>query len=113
MKQAVFERQHQADWQEFATRLDALESGKPRSEQTGTFPAAYRRLCQQLTLAESRGYSSQLIEQLRQLACGAINNSIAIAVRCSVDCWVSSAAVSPARCVHNGAMFWPSARRRR
>jgi uncharacterized membrane protein SpoIIM required for sporulation len=68
MKQAVFERQHQADWQAFAAQLDALEGGKPRSTQPGTFPAAYRRLCQQLALAESRGYSSQLIEQLRQLA---------------------------------------------
>ena len=30
-------------------------------------PAAYRQLCQQLAIAESRGYSSQLVEQLQRL----------------------------------------------
>ena len=68
MKQALFERQHQADWHAFAMQLDALERGRTGSTQVGTFPAAYRRLCQQLALAESRGYSSQLIGQLRLLA---------------------------------------------
>jgi uncharacterized membrane protein SpoIIM required for sporulation len=67
MKQAAFERLHQADWHEFATRLDALERGKPSPSQASSFPAAYRQLCQQLALAESRGYSSQLVDQLRQL----------------------------------------------
>src|SRR3546814_15562377 len=68
MKQAAFERQHHADWHDFISQLDALERGKPSPSQASDFPAAYRRLCQHLALAESRGYSSQLIDQLRQLA---------------------------------------------
>ena len=68
MKQATFERQHHADWHDFISQLDALERGKPSPSQASDFPAAYRRLCQHLALAESRGYSSQLIDQLRQLA---------------------------------------------
>ncbi|TBW01414.1 stage II sporulation protein M [Azotobacter chroococcum] len=67
MKQNAFERRHQAEWQAFARQLDALEHGKagPDSRQ---FPAAYRRLCRQLALAEQRGYGSRLVEQLQQLA---------------------------------------------
>src|SRR3546814_18405329 len=68
MKQAAFERQHHADWHDFISQLDALERGKPSPSQASDFPAAYRRLCPHLALAESRGYSSQLIDQLRPLA---------------------------------------------
>ena len=68
MKQALFERQHHVEWQALSAQLEALERGKPGPGQAETFPAAYRRLCQQLALAESRGYSSQLIEQLHLLA---------------------------------------------
>ncbi len=68
MKQSLFEQQHQADWQGFALQLDALERGKADSQQTQTFAAAYRHLCQHLALAQSRGYSSHLIERLQHLA---------------------------------------------
>jgi hypothetical protein len=68
MKQSLFEHQHQHDWQAFATLLDALERGKADSPQCKGFAAAYRNLCQHLALAQSRGYSSHLIEQLQQLA---------------------------------------------
>jgi len=66
MKQAPFEQRHQAEWQAFARQLAALERGRggPDSRQ---FPAAYRRLCRQLALAEERGYGDQRVEQLRQL----------------------------------------------
>jgi len=67
MKQTPFERRHQADWQDFARQLDALERGKPGPD-SRQFPAAYRRLCRQLALAEERGYGSRLVEQLQQLA---------------------------------------------
>ncbi|NIU61731.1 MAG: stage II sporulation protein M, partial [Pseudomonas stutzeri] len=67
MKQAAFERLHQARWLEFAAQLDALERGKASAQQADDFPAAYRQLCQQLAIAESRGYSSQLVEQLQRL----------------------------------------------
>jgi uncharacterized membrane protein SpoIIM required for sporulation len=68
MKQSLFEQQHQADWQGFAAQLDVLERGKADSLQTQSFAAAYRRLCQHLALAQSRGYSSHLIDRLQHLA---------------------------------------------
>ncbi|TWC29748.1 putative membrane protein SpoIIM required for sporulation [Pseudomonas sp. SJZ079] len=68
MKQSLFESRHQADWQTFAALLVALERGKADSQQCKRFAHDYRRLCQQLALAQARGYSSHLIEQLQQLA---------------------------------------------
>ncbi|MGG5872819.1 stage II sporulation protein M [Pseudomonas peli] len=68
MKQSLFEKQHQADWQAFNTQLEALERGKADSQQCKAFAADYRSLCQHLALAQSRGYSSHLIEQLQLLA---------------------------------------------
>ncbi|MGE8361212.1 stage II sporulation protein M [Pseudomonas sp.] len=67
MKQSLYESQHQAEWQAFAQQLDALERGKVDGEQSKGFAAAYRRLCQHLALAESRGYSNHLVEYLQQL----------------------------------------------
>ncbi|WP_372865892.1 stage II sporulation protein M, partial [Pseudomonas sp.] len=46
---------------------DALERGKADRQQCKGFAAAYRRLCQQLALAQARGYSNHLVEQLQQL----------------------------------------------
>ena len=68
MKQSLFEQQHQADWQAFAVQLDALERGKADNQQCKRFAADYRGLCQHLALAQSRGYSSLLVEHLQQLA---------------------------------------------
>ncbi|ERI50128.1 hypothetical protein N878_26695, partial [Pseudomonas sp. EGD-AK9] len=68
MKQSLFESRHQADWDAFAAQLDALERGKAEAQAGSRFAADYRRLCQHLALAEARGYSSHLIEQLQQLA---------------------------------------------
>ena len=66
MKQAAFERLHQARWLEFAAQLDALERGKASAQQADAFPAAYRQLCQHLAIAESARHSSQLVEQLQR-----------------------------------------------
>ncbi|WP_286784239.1 MULTISPECIES: stage II sporulation protein M [Pseudomonas] len=68
MKQSLFESHYQAEWQRFAAGLDALERGKATREDCRGFAAAYRQLCQQLALAQARGYSPHLIEQLQQLA---------------------------------------------
>ncbi|OBY88975.1 hypothetical protein A6723_019125 [Pseudomonas sp. AU11447] len=70
MKQAFFEQRHQGSWKRFAKRLEQLESGKRQepSEKPEEFAADYRRICQQLALAQERGYSSHLIDQLQQLA---------------------------------------------
>ncbi len=83
MKQAQFEARHASEWQRLETWLDA--NARPRGAVPATppplpdalpiealgdleFPAAYRRLCQQLALAERRGYGQALIERLRHLA---------------------------------------------
>ncbi|KJK01131.1 membrane protein [Pseudomonas sp. 21] len=70
MKQAFFEQRHQGSWKRFAKRLELLEAGKRQesSEKPEEFAADYRRICQQLALAQERGYSSHLIDQLQQLA---------------------------------------------
>ncbi len=74
MKQEQFVARHQAEW-------DALEhwlrqragrgAGAPEAPAPGlpdaAMPARYRRLCQQLALARSRGYSAPLLEHLQQL----------------------------------------------
>lgn len=68
MKQSLFEHRHQAGWNRFAAQLDALERGKADPASCETFAAEYRHLCQQLSLAQERGYSSHLIDQLQHLA---------------------------------------------
>ncbi|MCH2341090.1 stage II sporulation protein M [Pseudomonas sp. NPDC047963] len=69
MKQSQFETRHQAEWQAFEEMLTTLERGKARTpEAVAGFPAAYRRLCQQLALAQSRGYSMRFVERLQLLA---------------------------------------------
>ncbi|VXC90077.1 stage II sporulation protein M [Pseudomonas sp. 9Ag] len=69
MKQSQFETRHQAEWQAFEEMLETLERGKGRApEAVAGFPAAYRRLCQQLALAQSRGYSMRFVERLQLLA---------------------------------------------
>ena len=67
MKQSHFEARHQAEWHAFGATLDALEGGKSPPA-ASDFPAAYRRLCQHLALARSRGYSSHSVDYLQQLA---------------------------------------------
>ncbi|MBC9251857.1 hypothetical protein A9179_16425 [Pseudomonas alcaligenes] len=68
MKQHLFEQRHANDWHSFAQLLDSLEKGKADSQRCTRFAADYRHLCQHLALAEERGYSSHLIDQLQQLA---------------------------------------------
>ncbi|MGK9065496.1 stage II sporulation protein M [Stutzerimonas chloritidismutans] len=69
MKQSLFEQQHQREWQAFDDSLRALEHGKARQANgLAGFPAAYRRICQHLALAQARGYSPHAMEYLQQLA---------------------------------------------
>ncbi|WP_286975093.1 stage II sporulation protein M [Pseudomonas sp.] len=67
MKQSQFENQHQQDWQAFSKELGRLERGKADHKASQQFAANYRRLCQQLSLAEARGYSNYLVAHLQQL----------------------------------------------
>jgi uncharacterized membrane protein SpoIIM required for sporulation len=68
MKQSQFERHYHAEWQSFSQTLDALESRKkPSPASIAEFPTAYRRICQQLALAQARGYSTHAIDNLQRL----------------------------------------------
>ena len=66
MKQSLFESRHKTQWHIFAEQLKQLELGK--ATEVTDFPYQYRRLCQHLALAQERGYSSYLVDQLQQLA---------------------------------------------
>ena len=75
MKQELFQAHHESEWTAFANWLQ--QRTRPKKMQRALdadgvfsdseFPAAYRRLCQQLALAERRGYSAQLVRRLRDL----------------------------------------------
>lgn len=75
MNQETFQARHQQQWVEFERWLDARARPKSsKGEHSGSvfddaeFPAAYRRLCQQLALAERRCYSVLLVRRLQDLA---------------------------------------------
>lgn len=68
MKQSRFERLHQPEWAAFSDTLDTLERGKKTSRRAvGEFPAAYRRVCLHLALAQARGYSPHAVDHLQVL----------------------------------------------
>lgn len=76
MKQEAFIARHAAEWTEFEAWLVARGDSprEARAKQTQwqglrdeDVPARYRRLCQQLALARSRGYSPQVVERLQAL----------------------------------------------
>lgn len=67
MKQAAFEARHAGEWQALEQQLTRLEQGQRLGAEAGAFAAAYRRLCQQLALAEARGYGDSLVERLQRL----------------------------------------------
>jgi len=72
MKQHHFEARHEQDWRRFAEQLARLEQPRKKAPSGSTplaeFPEAYRRLCQQLSLARERQYSAHLVDRLNQLA---------------------------------------------
>ena len=71
MKQEQFIHHYQAQWADFEAWLDYQAMSKKQrkvlSEPVLDFPQAYRQLCHQLALAQSRSYSPLLIGQLNQL----------------------------------------------
>jgi uncharacterized membrane protein SpoIIM required for sporulation len=76
LKQEAFVARHQDEWNEFEAWLIA-RGDSPRQARAHQkdwqglrdedMPARYRRLCQQLALARSRGYSPQVVERLQGL----------------------------------------------
>ena len=76
MKQEAFIARHAAEWTEFEAWLVArgdsprearLKQAQWQGLRDEDVPARYRRLCQQLSLARSRGYSPQVVERLQAL----------------------------------------------
>ena len=76
MKQEAFIARHDAEWTEFEAWLVArgdspsvarAKQGEWQGLRDEDVPARYRRLCQQLALARSRGYSPRVVERLQAL----------------------------------------------
>lgn len=75
MKQEAFQARHEQEWLGFERWLNAHAGRRAQDRKlaeeiiaAGQFPLALRRLCQQLSLAERRQYSTLLIDRLRSLA---------------------------------------------
>ncbi|MFZ5637726.1 MAG: stage II sporulation protein M [Pseudomonadota bacterium] len=76
LKQEAFLARHQEEWNEFEAWLVA-RGDSPRQARASQnrwqglrdedVPARYRRLCQQLAIARSRGYSPLVVERLQSL----------------------------------------------
>jgi len=70
LNQQAFEHQYGADWAKLEKSLNSLESAKPWTKQLATnseLPTLYAALCQQHSLAMSRGYSPALTTRLHTL----------------------------------------------
>ncbi|OUD14473.1 hypothetical protein [Thioflexithrix psekupsensis] len=70
MKQRTFEQKYQADWQQLEHWLTALSHKKKQKitqQELEQFAYLYRQVCQHLALAQSRHYSSYLIDRLNHL----------------------------------------------
>ena len=68
MRQANFVERHRKEWDEMREFLaSSKRTADSRPFAGADFPARYRRLCQQLSVAESRGYSRGLQQELHDL----------------------------------------------
>ncbi len=70
LNQRAFEEQHESDWRELENALDSLERGRwkrNQSSNTSQLPTLYSALCQQHSIAQSRGYSHALVNRLHNL----------------------------------------------
>jgi len=65
MRQEQFVARRQARWDHYQDLLKALRTRKGQARPED-FPEQYRRLCNDLALAQTRGYSLSLIQKLQQ-----------------------------------------------
>lgn len=65
MKQADFIARRRERWERYQNQLKALRQ-RNRRDVPDDFPGQYRRLCNDLALARSRGYSLSLVERLQR-----------------------------------------------
>lgn len=66
MSPRQFETEHESRWREFQVVTEQLESGKA-VDHVEEFPQNFRRLCQDLNLAQHRIYGNRLCERLNHL----------------------------------------------
>lgn len=72
MKQQAFEAKYSEQWEQLEAVLGLDGKGGESADLAAAdFPQTYRQLCQQLALAEKRGYGAQLTERLNRLALAA------------------------------------------
>lgn len=70
MKQEQFVALRAEEWdtlQSWLTQLDRQPQTAMRAERMLEFPEAYRRVCQDLALAQARGYSREVTDRLQQI----------------------------------------------
>ena len=65
MKQAEFESTHRSFWQAFEETVKELS--KDEDENLSSFPEDYRKVCQHLAIANSRGYAANIVAYLNTL----------------------------------------------
>ena len=76
MRQDAFIARHESEWAELEDWLRLRGGARAASREAPAkaalddldFPARYRRVCQQLALAQRRGYSARVLERLEALA---------------------------------------------
>lgn len=66
MKQAQFVALRRERWEEYQQLLKTLRTRRSKHTPPAEFPRHYRRLCNDLALARTRGYSLSLVHQLQQ-----------------------------------------------
>lgn len=71
LNQKAFEDKHSAEWKALRDTLEAMKNRattkRPTPEQFEEFPELYASACHHLSVAQSRGYSPQLINSLNDL----------------------------------------------
>jgi uncharacterized membrane protein SpoIIM required for sporulation len=70
MKQEQFVALHAKEWdalQSWLAQLDRQPQVAMSGERATDFPAAYRRVCHHLSLAQARGYSREVTDRLQQI----------------------------------------------
>ena len=65
MKQIEFESTHNVFWKQFEEAIEQLKKGE--TESLANFPQYYRKVCQHLAIANSRGYDTNRINYLNVL----------------------------------------------
>jgi len=67
MNANAFRKQAEGRWQEMEETLDRLDEGKATADEVAAFPARFRQVCGDLSLAQHRMYGLALCERINRL----------------------------------------------